>query len=106
MTFPDRHELKTLRLASEHANGSAVGAVTIGKNIEELVAQAAAILGPGPMLDQLAACYRQGQSLGQAFAQFISQTFAAQGLVVIDASSRGFHALGSDVSAPGNRARG
>ncbi len=72
VTFPDRHELRTLRLAAEHGNGSAVGAVTIGKNIEELVEQAAAILGPGPMLDQMAACYRQGQSLGQAFAQFIS----------------------------------
>ena len=70
---------------------------TLGKNVEELVAQAAEILGPGPVLDQLAACYREGQSLGQAFAQFISHTFAAQGLVVMDASSRGFHALGSDV---------
>jgi bacillithiol biosynthesis cysteine-adding enzyme BshC len=97
VTFPDRHELRTLRLALEHVNGSAVGAIPIGKNIEELLEQAAAILGPGAMLDQLAACYRQGQSLGQAFAQFISQTFAAQGLVVIDASARGFHALGSDV---------
>src|SRR3984885_2249141 len=97
VTFPDRHELRTLRLASEHLNGSAARAVTIGKNIQKLVEQAAAILGPGPMLDQIAACYRQGQSLGQAFAQFISHTFAAQGLVVIDASTRGFHALGSDV---------
>jgi bacillithiol biosynthesis cysteine-adding enzyme BshC len=49
------------------------------------------------VLDQLAACYREGQSLGRAFAQFISHAFAAQGLVVIDASSRAFHALGSDV---------
>ncbi len=97
VTFPDRHELKTLRLASEPANGSAVGKVTLGKSIEDLLAQAAEILGPGPLLDQLSACYREGQSLGQAFAQFISRTFAAQGLVVMDASSRGFHALGSDV---------
>jgi bacillithiol synthase len=97
VTFPDRHELKTLRLASEPADGSAVGKVTLGKSIEDLLAQAAEILGPGPLLDQLSACYREGQSLGQAFAQFISYTFAAQGLVVMDASSRGFHALGSDV---------
>jgi bacillithiol synthase len=97
VTFPDRHELKTLRLASEPTNGSAAGKVTLGKSIEDLLAQAAEILGPGPLLDQLSACYREGQSLGQAFAQFISRTFAAQGLVVMDASSRGFHALGSDV---------
>jgi bacillithiol synthase len=97
VTFPDKHELKTLRLATEHANGSAVGSVTMGKNIEDLLAQAAEILGPGPVLDQLAASYQQARTLGQAFAQFISHTFAAQGLVVVDASSRGFHALGSDV---------
>ena len=97
VTFPGRHELKTLRLASEPANSSAVGKVTLGKSMEGLLAQAAEVLGPGPLLDQLSACYREGQSLGQAFAQFISRTFAAQGLVVMDASSRGFHALGSDV---------
>ena len=33
VTFPDRHELKTLRLASESTNGSAVGKVTVGKSI-------------------------------------------------------------------------
>jgi bacillithiol biosynthesis cysteine-adding enzyme BshC len=97
VTFPARHELKTLRLASEPTNGSAAGKVTLGKSIEDLLTQAAEILGPGPLLDQLSACYREGQSLGQAFAQFISRTFAAQGLVVMDASSRGFHTLGSDV---------
>jgi bacillithiol biosynthesis cysteine-adding enzyme BshC len=97
VTFPARHELKTLRLASEPTNGSAAGKVNLGKSIEDLLAQAAEILGPGPLLDQLSACYREGQSLGQAFAQFISRTFAAQGLVVMDASSRGFHTLGSDV---------
>jgi bacillithiol biosynthesis cysteine-adding enzyme BshC len=97
VTFPGRHELKTLRLASEPANGSAVGKVTLGKSIEDLLAQAAELLGPGPLLDQLSACYREGQTLGRAFAQFISRTFAAQGLVVMDASSPGFHTLGRDV---------
>jgi bacillithiol biosynthesis cysteine-adding enzyme BshC len=97
VTLPDRHELKTLRLATNHAHGAAAGAVTMEKNVEELVAQAGEVLGPGPVLELLAACYRPGQSLGQAFAQFISHTFAAQGLVVVDASSRGFHALGRNV---------
>ena len=97
VTLPNRHELKTLRLSTDQVNVAAVGGLTMGNNIEELVAQAAEILGPGPLVDQLAACYRPGQSLGQAFAQFISHTFAAEGLVVVDASSRGFHAMGSDV---------
>ena len=97
VTLPDRHQLRTLRLTTGDAHGVAASSVILGKNVEELVAQAGEILGPGPVLDQLAACYREGQSLGHAFAQFISRTFAAQGLVVVDAASRGFHALGSDV---------
>ncbi len=95
VTLPSRHELKTLRLTPGLGNGAAAGGVILGKEVDELVAQAAEILGPGPLLDQLAACYREGQTLGQAFGQFISQAFAAQGLIVIDASSRAFHALGS-----------
>ncbi len=97
VTLPNRHELTTLRLASGQANGVAVGGVTVGKNVEELLAQAEAILGPGPVLDLLAECYREGQSLGQAFGRFIGHIFSAQGLVIVDASSRDFHALGSDV---------
>jgi bacillithiol synthase len=97
VTLPDRHQLKTLRLGADHANAAPVGGLSLDKNVEDLLAEAAAILGPGPVVDQLAACYRPGQTLGRAFAQFIAHTFATQGLIVIDASSRDFHALGSDV---------
>jgi bacillithiol synthase len=97
VSLPDRHELKTLRLGGEHANARPVGGLTLDKNVEDLVAEVSAILGSGPVVDQLAACYRPGQTLGRAFAQFIANTFAAQGLIVLDASSRGFHALGRDV---------
>jgi bacillithiol synthase len=97
ITLPNRHELVNLQLTAEHTQGVAVGGVPLDKSVDDLLAQAAEVLGPGPVLDELAACYRQGQSLGQAFAQFISRTFAAQGLIVIDPSSRAFHALGSDV---------
>jgi bacillithiol synthase len=97
VTLPDRHQLKTLRLTTEYPHGVAAGGVPLGKDVEQLVAQADEILGPGQVLDQLAAFYREGQSLAQAFAQFISHTFAAQGLLVVDASSRAFHVLGSDV---------
>jgi bacillithiol biosynthesis cysteine-adding enzyme BshC len=97
VTLPSRHELTTLRMATGQANGVAVGGVILGKNVGEPLAQAEAILGSGPVFDLLAASYREGQTLGQAFGQFIAQVFAAQGLIVVDASSRDFHALGSDV---------
>ena len=97
VTLPNRHELMKLSLETAHLGGGAVGAVVIPESIGPLLAQAAEILGPGPVLDQLAACYQPGKTLAQAFAQFISHAFAAQGLIVLDASARAFHRLGSDV---------
>jgi bacillithiol synthase len=97
VVLPDRHQLQTLRLGVDQGNAAPVGGFTLEKNVEDLLAQAAAILGPGPVVDQLAAFYRPGQTLGRAFAEFISRTFADQGLIVIDAASRDFHALGGDV---------
>jgi bacillithiol biosynthesis cysteine-adding enzyme BshC len=97
VTLPDRHELRTFRLNTGDSRGAATGSIVINKNIEELLEEAGAILGGGPFVDQLTAAYREGNSLAQGFAQFISHAFAAQGLVVLDASSRPFHALGSDV---------
>jgi bacillithiol biosynthesis cysteine-adding enzyme BshC len=97
VTLPDRHQLKQLKLTTENHGGTAVGSVTLGSNVEELLTQAGEILGPGPALDHLQAAYRPGQTLGESFARFLAATFAAQGLIVIDAAGRPFHALGSNV---------
>ena len=97
VTFPNRHELSKLSLGSTSVNTAAVGSLTLGNSIEGLLEQAAEILGPGPFLDQLVACYRPGQTLGQAFGRLISSVFAAHGLIVVDAAARGFHTLGRDV---------
>jgi bacillithiol synthase len=97
VTLPARHELAQLKLGSKAATGVAVGGVVIEENVDDLLDQVAAILEPGPVVDRLLACYRTGKTLGQSFGEFISQTFAAQGLIVIDAASRGFHALGTNV---------
>ena len=97
VTFPNRHELTRLQLPSDHPAGGAVGRVPIGEDVGPLLDQAAELLGPGKALDQLRAAYRPGQTLGDAFAQWITSTFADQGLIVIDASSREWHSLGRNV---------
>jgi bacillithiol biosynthesis cysteine-adding enzyme BshC len=45
----------------------------------------------------LAAAYQPGRTFAQAFAEFYSRAFAAQGLLVLDAGSRAFHRIGSPV---------
>src|SRR5882757_4909975 len=69
VSLPDRHQLAALTLGSKAASGVAVGGVTIDGNVDDLLEQVAAILGPGPVVDRLIACYRSGKTLGQAFGE-------------------------------------
>lgn len=94
ITLPSGTDLRALRLASEGTRGAPVGGAPLGEGIREVLEQAAAILGPGASSDRLTACYRPDATFAQAFAEWLAAIFAEQGLIVIDASSRGFHALG------------
>jgi bacillithiol synthase len=97
VTFPARHELKTLRLETEVRPGAPAGAVVLNDKVQELLLQAEELLGVGPAFDLLAESYRPGQTLAQGFGQWIANVFAAEGLIVIDAASRAFHAMGRDI---------
>lgn len=91
---PSGFDLRTLRVVSEGARGAAVGSATLGAAIREVLEQAAELLGEGASSARLTACYRPDATFAQAFAAWLAAVFAEQGLIVIDASSRGFHALG------------
>jgi len=57
--------------------------------------RAAELLAHAPVADALREAYAPGTTLAGAFARFLAGVFAAQGLIVLDASSRDFHALGA-----------
>ena len=96
VVLPARHELETLRLTHE-ANNRPVGTVPLGPGIRPLLDQAAELLGPGPILDAIEAAYTPDATFAQAFARLLTSIFAEQGLILIDAASRDFHALGAPV---------
>ena len=96
VAFPSRHELENLRLAHE-ANSLPVGALPLGPGILPLLDQAAELLGPAPIVESLEAAYTPDATFAQAFARVLVSAFAEQGLILIDAVSRDFHALGSPV---------
>jgi bacillithiol synthase len=97
VTFPSRHELHTLKLKiSEHA-ASPVGELALSDGIQRVLDEAEGLLEPGATLEALEEFYRPGATFAQAFARFISRVFSAQGLIVVDASSRECHALGAEV---------
>lgn len=98
VTLAARRELRTLRL--EHASadtGKPVGGIKLGEGITALLEEAAELLGPGATLDALEAAYKPEATYAEACAGFLAKVFAGQGLVIIDASTRGFHRLGAKV---------
>jgi len=96
VVLPARHELQILRLAHE-ANNRPVGSIPLGPGIRPLLDQAAELLGPGPLLETLEAAYTPDATFAQAFAHLLTSIFAEEGLILIDAAFRDFHALGVPV---------
>lgn len=91
--------VETLRAGLTLDAAVPVGGVAIGPEIEAVLAQAEELLGYAPVCELLRECYaaRSGYSptLGGAFARLMARVFAAQGLIVMDAGGREFHALGA-----------
>ena len=68
--------------------------------LEAVLDQASELLGWAPVCDLLRECYAPaagtpGVTLASAFAKLLTGIFAAQGLIVMDACTREFHALGA-----------
>jgi bacillithiol synthase len=98
VTLPARHALHTLKLHQEETSaGRPVGSLALGPKIAPLLDRAAELIGGTPEFDLLTASYTPGATFTSAFARLLSGIFADHGLVVIDASSRAFHALGAPV---------
>ena len=96
--LPSRHALHTLRLHHDEPSAATpVGALQLGPKIALLLERAAELIGGTPEFDLLTAAYTPNATFASAFARLIAATFADYGLVVIDASTRAFHALGAPV---------
>jgi bacillithiol biosynthesis cysteine-adding enzyme BshC len=94
-----KHEMVTLRAGLKTTAPVEVGGVVLGPEVEALLEQASEMLEWGPVCDMLRECYvsREGYTatLGGAFARWMGKLFEKQGLVVLDASGREFHAMGA-----------
>jgi bacillithiol biosynthesis cysteine-adding enzyme BshC len=103
VTFPSGKTLEKLQYAQadEMAAARPVGRIVIDERITPLIDRALELLGPSDASDALASAYRPGRTFAHAFADFYSKVFAAQGLLVLDASSREFHRLGAPVLRAG-----
>ena len=97
IVLPGRRELHKLVYRAAPEPAVPVGGVVLDDSITPLVEQAWELLGHSDAMEALEAAYKPGRSFAQAFADFYSKVFAAQGLLVLDASSRRFHRMGAPV---------
>jgi len=96
--------VETLRLGLKAAATLPVGSMVLGDRGDEghdrLLAEVerlSELLAWAPVSELVRECYATGATFAGAFGRLISKIFAAHGLVVMDAASREFHALGADV---------
>ncbi|HEX4576420.1 MAG TPA: bacillithiol biosynthesis cysteine-adding enzyme BshC [Edaphobacter sp.] len=95
--------VETLRIGLKVAHAVPVGGVVPGPELEAVLERASELLEFAPVSEWLRECYlgRPGEgdgtrpTLALAFGRLMAKIFAEQGLVVMDAASRGFHALGA-----------
>jgi bacillithiol biosynthesis cysteine-adding enzyme BshC len=78
------------------------GGVVLEGHIDGLLEQASELLGYAPVCDLLRECYasqpgnNHGPTLASAFGRLMTRLFEVQGLIVMDAAGRDFHALGAE----------
>ena len=97
VALPAGDELRRLKLLVERRHGGPVGRIPLGEDVTRVLCEAASLLDPGPFFDELEACYRPGATFGNAFGSLLARVFSRYGLIVLDANSRDFHALGREV---------
>ncbi len=97
VTFPSGRELGKLVYPIAPEAPVPVGGVAFDGSILPLVERAGELLGFSEAAEELARAYRPGRTFAQAFREFYAKIFSAQGLLIVDASSRPFHRLGAPV---------
>jgi len=91
--------VETLKIGLKVPHAVPVGGVVPGPEIEAVLERASELLEFAPVSEWLRECYLPANgerpTLALAFGRLMAKIFAEQGLIVMDAASRGFHALGA-----------
>jgi bacillithiol biosynthesis cysteine-adding enzyme BshC len=98
-----KNAVETLRMGDMRFPGIAIpaGDVILQGHIDGLLDQASELLHHAPICDLLRECYAyqptndNGPTFASAIARLMTRLFAEQGLIVMDAAGRDFHALGA-----------
>jgi bacillithiol synthase len=94
-----KNTVETLKAGLKVAHAVPVGGVVPGSEMDTVLDRVSELLEFAPVSDWVRECYRPvgagRPTLALAFGRLMAKIFAEQGLVVMDAASREFHALGA-----------
>jgi len=96
VSLPTKTSVETLKLGLSAARPLPVGGMVLGDDAAVLE-RASELLGWAPVCDLLRECYAPEATLAEGFGKLLTRVFAERGLIVMDAASREFHALGAPV---------
>jgi bacillithiol biosynthesis cysteine-adding enzyme BshC len=96
--------VETLTLGLHASQPQPVGALRVDagndagrQRLDATLDHAAELLAYAPIAELLRECYAPDANLAGAFGRLLAKIFAPHGLIVLDAASRDFHALGAPV---------
>lgn len=92
-TFPVGNKLETLRLPHNPGPRRPVGNLPLGDAIQPVLDELRRCLGENSVTELLASVYTPTATFASSFTAFLARIFSENGLIVIDASTRPFHAL-------------
>ncbi len=96
-TFVTKAGNETLRSSFPGHRSREVGGLALGEDILPVLERAEELLKYAPVCELLRSSYTPQATLASAFAKLLSGIFHEYGLIVIDASTREFHAMGTPV---------
>ena len=97
VTLLGKHGVETLHSRFPGHRQQPVGDLLLGEEIEPVLQQAEELLKFAPITELLRASYTPKDTLASAFGKFLTGVFREHGLIVLDASTREFHAMGAPV---------
>ena len=89
--------LQTLTTTSHDLPGAPISNIRLGEEIQSGLENAATLLGDSDATRLLRESYRQGESLGTAFARLYAHLFAKWGVIILDASDPELHQVAAPV---------
>jgi bacillithiol biosynthesis cysteine-adding enzyme BshC len=87
------YQLSAFALPSEGKKDTPVANVRLGAGANEVVTQAAALLGDSEVAQLLRETYREGETFSGAFARLFTKLFAGYGLILLDPADAELHRI-------------